>query len=91
MVMARVRPLGQRSAERTRRNVEMLKELGFSQDEAAYIIVTLRRYAIGCALQEQADIAAGKVPTEGGEEAFEFGLKLIVDSLQQRVKVHGIA
>ena len=89
LIMARVRPLGKRSAERTRRNVTMLQELGFSHDEAAHIIVTLRRYAIGRALQEQADIAAGKVPIEGGQEAFEFGLGLIIDSLRHRIEACG--
>ncbi|WP_143435566.1 TetR/AcrR family transcriptional regulator C-terminal domain-containing protein [Henriciella aquimarina] len=85
-IMARVRPHGERSTERTRRNLEMLGEIGFGADESRYIIVTLRRYAIGCAMQEQADIAAGKIPTEGdGTASFEFGLGLIIDSLRARV------
>lgn len=85
-IMARVRPHGERSAERTRRNLELLANVGFDCDEGRYILVTLRRYAIGCALQEQSDIAAGKIPTEGdGEASFEFGLDLIMDSLKRRV------
>ena len=60
---------------------------GLADMECRLTMQTLRRYAIGSALQEQSNkgaaAAAGIVGT--GEEGFEFGLQTFIDGLKARL------
>ena len=60
---------------------------GLADMEARLTMQTLRRYAIGAALQEQSNkggsAAVGIVGT--GEEGFEFGLQIFIDGLKARL------
>lgn len=85
-IMARIRPVGKSSTDRIRRNIGLLQQIGFDADESFYVLQSLRRYAVGCALQEQSSLAAGQTAPEGQSEAsFEFGLGLFMRGLEQRV------
>jgi hypothetical protein len=68
-------------------NVKTLMRSGLADMECRLTVQTLRRYAIGAALQEQsnkgASASAGIVGT--GEEGFEFGLQTFVDGLKVRL------
>jgi TetR/AcrR family tetracycline transcriptional repressor len=68
-------------------NVKTVMRSGLADMEARLTMQTLRRYAIGAALQEQsnkgASAAAGIVGT--GEEGFEFGLQTFIDGLKTRL------
>ena len=68
-------------------NVKTLMRSGLADMECRLSMQTLRRYAIGAALQEQSNkgaaAAAGIVGT--GEEGFEFGLQAFIDGLKARL------
>ena len=68
-------------------NVKTLMRSGLADMECRLSMQTLRRYAIGAALQEQsnkgASASAGIVGT--GEEGFEFGLQTFIDGLKVRL------
>jgi TetR/AcrR family transcriptional regulator, tetracycline repressor protein len=68
-------------------NVKTLMRSGLADMECRLSMQTLRRYAIGAALQEQsnkgASASAGVVGT--GEEGFEFGLQTFIEGLKVRI------
>jgi TetR/AcrR family tetracycline transcriptional repressor len=68
-------------------NVKTLMRSGLADMECRLTMQTLRRYAIGAALQEQsnkgASASAGIVGT--GEEGFEFGLQTFIEGLKARL------
>lgn len=68
-------------------NVKTLMRSGLADMECRLTMQTLRRYAIGAALQEQsnkgASASAGIVGT--GEEGFEFGLQTFIEGLRARL------
>jgi TetR/AcrR family tetracycline transcriptional repressor len=68
-------------------NVKTLMRSGLADMECRLTMQTLRRYAIGAALQEQsnrgASASAGIVGT--GEEGFEFGLQTFIEGLKVRL------
>lgn len=90
-VMARPRPRVTTGRARFEDNVRTLMRSGLADMEARLAMQTLRRYAIGAALQEQsnkgASAAVGIVGT--GDEGFEFGLQAFVDGLKLRVAERG--
>lgn len=90
-VMARPRPRVTTGRSRFEDNVKTLMRSGLADMESRLAMQTLRRYAIGAALQEQsnkgASAAVGIVGT--GEEGFEFGLQAFVDGLKLRVAERG--
>jgi hypothetical protein len=69
-------------------NVTTLMRSGLADMEARLAMQTLRRFAIGAALQEQSNkggsAPAGIVAT--GDEGFEFGLQAFIDGLKLRVE-----
>jgi len=86
-VMARPRPRGPNAKVSFEDNVKTLMRSGLADMEARLTMQTLRRYAIGAALQEQSNkglsAAIGIVGT--GEEGFEFGLQVFIDGLRARL------
>lgn len=86
-VMARPRPRAPSARPVFEENVKTLMRSGLADMECRLTMQTLRRYAIGAALQEQsnkgASAAAGIVGT--GEEGFEFGLQVYIDGLRARL------
>lgn len=68
-------------------NVKTLMRSGLADMECRLTMQTLRRYAIGAALQEQSNkgaaASAGIVGT--GEEGFEFGLQTFIEGLKARI------
>lgn len=86
-VMARPRPRVVSGRARFEDNVKTLVRSGLADMEARLAMQTLRRFAIGTALQEQsntgASAAIGIVGT--GDEGFEFGLQSFIDGLKARV------
>jgi TetR/AcrR family tetracycline transcriptional repressor len=86
-VMARPRPRAPNAKVSFEENVKTVMRSGLADIEARLSMQTLRRYAIGAAMQEQsnkgASAAAGIVAT--GEEGFEFGLQVFIDGLKVRV------
>lgn len=86
-VMARPRPRASNARPQFEENVKSLMRSGLADMECRLTMQTLRRYAIGAALQEQsnkgASAAAGIVGT--GEEGFEFGLQVYIDGLRARL------
>lgn len=86
-VMARPRPKGSGNKIAFEENVKTVMRSGLADMEARLTMQTLRRYAIGAALQEQSNkglsAAIGIVGT--GEEGFEFGLQVFIDGLKARL------
>lgn len=86
-VMARPRPRVSTGRAQFEQNVTTLMRSGLADMEARLAMQTMRRFAIGAALQEQANTggsaAVGIVAT--GDEGFEFGLQAFVDGLKLRV------
>jgi TetR/AcrR family tetracycline transcriptional repressor len=86
-VMARPRPRTPNGRHYFEDNVKTLMRSGLADMEARLTMQTLRRFAIGAALQEQSNkgssAAAGIVGT--GEEGFEFGLQTFIDGLRARL------
>ncbi len=86
-VMARPRPKVVTGRAVFEENVKTLMRSGLADMEARLAMQTMRRYAIGAALQEQsnkgASASAGIVGT--GEEGFEFGLQVFIDGLKARL------
>ncbi len=86
-VMARPRPRETGGRAQFEENVKTLMRSGLADMECRLAMQTLRRYAIGAALQEQSNkglsAAVGIVGT--GEEGFEFGLQTFVDGLKARI------
>jgi TetR/AcrR family tetracycline transcriptional repressor len=89
-VMAWPRPRIPVSRIQFEENVKTLMRSGLADMECRLTMQTLRRYAIGAALQEQsnkgASASAGIVGT--GEEGFEFGLQTFIDGLKARLDDH---
>jgi hypothetical protein len=85
--MARPRPRGPSSKIDFEENVKALMVSGLADMEARLTMQTLRRYAIGAALQEQSNkglsASIGIVGT--GEEGFEFGLSIFLDGLKAKL------
>lgn len=67
--------------------VKTLQRSGLSEIESMLALQTMRRFAVGSALQEQATIDApvGDIVLSG-DEGFEFGLQAILDGLRARLK-----
>lgn len=86
-VMARPRPKGAGVKVDFEDNVKTLMRSGLADMESRLAMQTLRRYAVGAALQEQSNkggsAAVGIVGT--GEEGFEFGLQVFLDGLKARL------
>ncbi len=86
-VMARPRPRASSGRSQFEMNVKTLMRSGLADMEARLAMQTLRRFAIGAALQEQSNkggsAAVGIVAT--GDEGFEFGLQAFIDGLKSRV------
>ncbi|HVY90291.1 MAG TPA: TetR family transcriptional regulator [Hyphomonadaceae bacterium] len=86
-VMARPRPRAPVGKVNFEENVKAMMLSGLADMECRLTMQTLRRYAIGAALQEQANkgatAAVGIVGT--GEEGFEFGLQVFLDGLKARL------
>jgi TetR/AcrR family transcriptional regulator, tetracycline repressor protein len=86
-VMARPRPKGPNAKISFEDNVKTVMRSGLADMEARLTMQTLRRYAIGAALQEQSNkglsASIGIVGT--GDEGFEFGLQIFIDGLKARL------
>ncbi len=86
-VMARPRPRAPNTKISFEDNVKTVMRSGLSDMESRLTMQTLRRYAIGAALQEQS--TPGAAATAGivvaGEEGFEFGLQTFLDGLRSRI------
>lgn len=86
-VMARPRPRANTGRAQFEMNVKTLMRSGLADMEARLAMQTLRRFAIGTALQEQSNkggsAAVGIVAT--GDEGFEFGLQAFIDGLKVRL------
>ena len=86
-VMARPRSRGSQGKIAFEDNVKTLMRSGLADMEARLTMQTLRRYAIGAAMQEQSNkglaAAIGIVGT--GEEGFEYGLQVFIDGLKGRL------
>ena len=83
-VMARSRPAEEAGRRSIQRHVAILTDCGLSETDALFALQTLRRFAIGSALQEQANLAAGNTGRAAvGDEVFEFGLTQITQGLRQ--------
>ncbi len=85
-IMARPRPIAPTTRVMFTDNVLTLQRSGLSELECKLAFQSLRRYAIGSALQEQAtpaDRPGGIVMA--GEEGFEFGLEAIIEGIKQRL------
>lgn len=86
-VMARPRPRVKTGRAQFEENVRTVMRTGLADMEARLTMQTLRRYAIGAALQEQSNkgssAAVGIVGT--GDEGFEFGLQAFIDGLKMKV------
>ncbi len=89
-IMARRRPNASVAPKKFSDNVKTLQRSGLSELDCKLAMQTLRRFAIGSALQEQAtpDAPAGAIALVG-EEGFEFGVQAIIDGLRARVKRGG--
>lgn len=86
LVMARPRPMGPETRLPFEQNVKALMRSGLSARESILVFQTLRRFAIGSALQEQA--TPGASPDEEtlvGEKGFEFGLQTFLEGVRARV------
>ena len=85
-VMARPRPLGPETRLPFELNVKALATSGLPARDCVLAMQTLRRFAIGSALQEQATPDA---PPDAhmlvGEKGFEFGLQLVLSGVRQRI------
>ncbi len=86
-VMARPRPKTQASRPQFEENVKTLMRSGLADMECRLTLQTLRRYAIGAALQEQSNTGAGASAgiVGTGEDGFEFGLGVYIDGLKARL------
>lgn len=86
-VMARPRPKRTTGRVQFEENVKTVMRSGLTDMESRLTLQALRRYAIGAALQEQANpggtTAAGVVVA--GEEGFEYGLQTFIDGLRARL------
>jgi TetR/AcrR family transcriptional regulator, tetracycline repressor protein len=86
-VMARPRPKAPQGRVRFEENVKTLMKSGLADMECRLTMQTLRRYAIGSALQEQSNKggAAAVGIVASGEEGFEYGLQVFTDGLKVRL------
>ncbi len=89
-VMARPRPRAPSSRMQFEENVKTVMRTGLADMEARLTMQTLRRYAIGSALQEHSNKgAAASVGIVGtGDEGFEFGLQTFMEGLKLRAADH---
>lgn len=86
-IMVRLHFDDELTRERINKSINVLERSGFSRLEAIYAIQTLRRFALGSALQERSvdqDNRPRSEPT--ADELFEFGLDLIIESLRRRTE-----
>lgn len=91
-IMLRIRLDDPDALRRIARNTAVLQEKGFTELEAQYALQTLRRFALGSALQEQQNLGlAVDTPGLAGEDVFEFGLRLVIDSLRRHPEAQTIA
>lgn len=76
--------------DRIRRKMDFLITSGVPERDAQMAMLTASRFTVGSALEEQADPGPGTaalpadVPAIDHESAFEAGLALILDGLEQR-------
>lgn len=84
-VMARPRPKAPNTRIDFEENVRALMTSGLTDMECRLTMQTLRRFAIGAALQEQSTANAGASVVLSGEEGFEFGLQTFIDGLKTRL------
>ncbi|MEU6406582.1 TetR/AcrR family transcriptional regulator C-terminal domain-containing protein [Streptomyces sp. NPDC046985] len=78
--------------DRVRRKVTFLVASGVPERDAHMAMLAASRFTVGCVLEEQADALAwdeedlpADVPVIDHESAFEAGLTLILNGLEQRV------
>lgn len=85
-IMARRRPVHPEAPKQFQDNVKTLMRSGLSELDSKLGLQTMRRFAIGSALQEQAttDAPPGDIVLRG-KEGFEFGLNAIIDGLRARI------
>lgn len=85
-IMARRRPLGPETRLPFEANVKALMTSGLPAKECVLVMQTLRRFAVGSALQEQ---ATSDAPADAdvlvGDKGFEFGLQLVLSGVRQRI------
>ncbi|HEV7693849.1 MAG TPA: TetR family transcriptional regulator [Hyphomonadaceae bacterium] len=88
LVMARPRAKGTQTKVAFEDNVKTLMRSGLADMEARLTLQTLRRYAIGAAMQEQANqsVAASQGIVASGEEGFEYGLRVFLEGLKGRIE-----
>jgi TetR/AcrR family tetracycline transcriptional repressor len=88
LVMARPRTKGPQAKVAFEDNVKTLMRSGLADMEARLTMQTLRRYAIGAAMQEQANkgLAASLGIVASGEEGFEYGLQVFLEGLKGRLE-----
>ena len=86
-IMARQRPRPVTLPYSFSEYVKTLQRSGLSEIECMLALQTMRRFAVGSALQEQAttDAPVGDIVLSG-DEGFEFGLQAILDGLRARLK-----
>jgi len=86
-VMARPRPKRTTGRVQFEENVKTVMRSGLTDMESRLTLQALRRYAIGAALQEQANPggAAAVGIVVAGEDGFEYGLQTFIDGLRARV------
>ncbi|MFI6645350.1 TetR/AcrR family transcriptional regulator C-terminal domain-containing protein [Streptomyces sp. NPDC050504] len=84
--------------DRIRRKIAFLVASGVPERDAQMAMLAVSRFTVGCVLEEQADADAPNaealpddVPVLDHEEAFEAGLALILDGLDQRSAASGRA
>jgi TetR/AcrR family tetracycline transcriptional repressor len=79
-ILAAARPTEARRRNRFEPNTARLQGEGFNERDAWGTFLVLARYAMGFALAEQ----AGRGATENSSEAFEMGLRALIDGLELR-------
>ncbi|MEV7553302.1 TetR/AcrR family transcriptional regulator C-terminal domain-containing protein [Amycolatopsis sp. NPDC089917] len=65
--------------------IKPLLEAGFPEQDAVYAILTVSRYTLGCAIDEQQHVGdeGGIEHQEDPAASFEFGLQLLISGLRR--------
>lgn len=70
--------------------IKPLVAAGFSEEDAVHAVLSVSRYTLGCAIDEQ-QRPDEEAPAESGEDAeasFEFGLRALIGGLRTAVEAH---
>lgn len=88
LVMVRPRAKGAQTNAAFEGNVKALMRSGLADMKARFSLRSLRRYAIGAAMQERPNkrLVASQGVVASGEEDFEFGLQIFLDGLESRLE-----